>query len=72
MMSERVGQKDRKSVVCWSCGERGHVRTHCPKLMADEGLRGMNMAEEDDEDDEDSDEGLLLMYDYHENVGDEK
>ena len=40
--------------------------------MADQGLRGMNLAEENDEDDYDSDEGLLLMYDHHENVGDEK
>ena len=29
------------------------------------------MAEEDDEDDYDSDEGLLLMYDHNEDVGDE-
>ena len=72
MTSGRVGQSDRKPVVCWSCGESGHLRSHCPKLMADEGLRGMNMAEEDDEDDCDSDEGLLLMCDHHENVGDEK
>ena len=40
--------------------------------MADEGLRGMNVAEEDDEDDYDIDEGLFLMMDHHVNVGDEK
>ena len=71
MTTERVGQSDRRVVVCWSCGESGHVRSHCPKLMADQCLRGMNLAEENDEDDYDSDEGLLLMYDHYENVGDE-
>ncbi|KAL4564723.1 hypothetical protein LXL04_028792 [Taraxacum kok-saghyz] len=65
-------QNDRKVVVCWICGESGHVRSHCPKLMADQGLRGMNLAENNDDDDYDSDEGLLLMYDHHEVVGDEK
>ena len=73
MTTGRVGQNDRSVVVvCWSCGENGHVRSHCPKLMADQGLRGMNLAEENDEDDYDSDEGLLLMCDHHEIVGDEK
>ncbi|KAL4568150.1 hypothetical protein LXL04_023756 [Taraxacum kok-saghyz] len=72
MTSGRVGQSDRKSVVYWSCGESSQVRSHCLKFMADEGLRGINMAEDDDEDDYDSDEGLLLMYDHHENVGVEK
>ena len=32
----------------------------------------MNLAEDDDEDEYDSDEGLLLMCNHHENVGDEK
>ena len=40
--------------------------------MADEGLRGVNMAEEDDEDDYDSDEWLLLVCDHREDVSDEK
>ena len=70
--SGRVGQNDRKRVVCWSYGENAHVRSHCPKLMVDQGLRGMNLAEENDEYDYDSDEGLLLMCDHHENFGDEK
>ena len=72
MTSGRVGQMDRKSVVCWKCGESGHVRSHYPKLMAHEGLRDVNMAEEDDEDYYDSDEGILLMVDNHETVGDQK
>ena len=36
------GQKRSRDVVCWQCGERGHLQCDCPHKEADEQIEGMD------------------------------
>ena len=37
-----LGQKRFRDVVCWQCGEKGHLQRDCPHKEADEQVEGMD------------------------------
>ena len=37
-----LGQKRSRDVVCWQCGEKGHLQCDCPHKEADEQAEGMD------------------------------
>ena len=37
-----LGQKRSKDVVCWQCGEKGHLQCDCPYKGTDEQVEGMD------------------------------
>ena len=36
-----MGQKRSRDVVCWQCGEKGHLQCDCPHKEADEQVEGI-------------------------------
>ena len=36
------GQRKSRDVVCWQCGEKGHLQCDCPYKMADDQVEDMN------------------------------
>ena len=37
-----AGQRKSRDVVCWQCGEKGHLQHDCPYKMADDQVEGMD------------------------------
>ena len=37
-----AGQRKYRDVVCWQCGEKGHLQCNCPYKMADDQIEGMD------------------------------
>ena len=37
-----LGQKRSRDVVCWQCGEKGHLQCDCPHKEADEQVEGID------------------------------
>ena len=37
-----LGQKRSKDVVCWQCGEKGHLQCDCPHKETDDQVEGMD------------------------------
>ena len=37
-----AGQRKSRDVVCWQCGEKGHLQCDCPYKMADDQVEGMD------------------------------
>ena len=37
-----LGQKRSGDVVCWQCGEKGHLQCDCPHKEADEQVEGID------------------------------
>ena len=37
-----AGQRKSRDVVCWQCGEKGHLQCNCPYKMADDQIEDMD------------------------------